>query len=228
VAFDPKGKLWRQRIYPRYKSNRGKRDEAFSIQRARVYEILDTMKVACFDVPTYEADDVIATLVDAARGTCVDTMIVGKDKDLHQLVAERASGGSVLCYDPIDDVWTGSQQVVDKWGFPPDMVPQVQAIIGDSTDCVPGVHGVGIKGATRLLKQYGSLDGILDNMDELSPATRKAFKGTDVPLMLKLVALDKETPLPEEQVDKLRWNSDGKRLAGDIFDALAFKGWTSW
>src|SRR5207249_3188317 len=108
--------------------------------------------------PGYEADDVIATLTRRARAQGWEVVIVSGDKDLMQLV-----DGNIRSYDTMYEKWYGPAEVEEKWGVPPQQVGDLLALTGDKIDNIPGVPGVGEKTAAGLLKEYGSLEAVLQN-----------------------------------------------------------------
>jgi DNA polymerase-1 len=168
VAMDSKGKSFRKELYPDYKANRPPAPPDLEQQMIRVREIAEAWGMAPLEAPGFEADDIIATLVTQARAQGLRVVIVSADKDLLQLV-----GPDVVMYDTMRDKVFGSEETREKLGVDPEQVRDLLALMGDSSDNVPGVPSVGQKTAAKLLAEYGSLDGIYENLEGI---TRKALK----------------------------------------------------
>ena len=168
VAMDSKGKSFRKKLYPDYKANRPPAPPDLEQQMIRVREIAEAWGMAPLEAPGFEADDIIATLVTQARAQGLRVVIVSADKDLLQLV-----GPDVVMYDTMRDKVFGADETREKLGVEPAQVRDLLALMGDSSDNVPGVPSVGQKTAAKLLADYGSLDGIYENLEDI---TRKALK----------------------------------------------------
>jgi len=172
-------------------------------QLPRLREVLEAMGVAIFEKPGWEADDIIGTLAKAARGEGFEVYMVTGDKDFQQLVQD-----GVFLYNPKKDAVQilDSQGVEDSFGVPPEKVCDVLGLMGDTSDNVPGVRGVGPKTAVELVKTYGSLEAALKHAAEVSkPAVREALtRDRDQALLSKrLVTIDTDAPM-EFAVDALR------------------------
>jgi DNA polymerase-1 len=134
----------------------------------RVREVVEAWGMAPIEAPGFEADDIIATLVAQARDKGLRVVIVSADKDLLQLV-----GPDVLMYDTMRNKVFGAEETREKLGVEPGQVRDLLALMGDSSDNVPGVPSVGQKTAAKLLEEYGSFEGIYENLENI---TRKALK----------------------------------------------------
>ncbi len=168
VAMDSRGKSFRKELYPDYKANRPPAPPDLEQQMIRVREIAEAWGMAPLEAPGFEADDIIATLVTQARAQGLRVVIVSADKDLLQLV-----GPDVVMYDTMRDKVFGAEETREKLGVEPEQVRDLLALMGDSSDNVPGVPSVGQKTAAKLLADYGSLDGVYENLEGI---TRKALK----------------------------------------------------
>src|SRR6185295_16367669 len=124
--------------------------------------------IPCLEQPGFEADDIIATYARLACEAEATATIVSSDKDLMQLVND-----CVTMYDTMKDKRIGPAEVVEKFGVGPDKVIEVQALIGDTTDNVPGVPGIGVKTAAQLIEEFGSLEGLLGSLDKIKQPKRK-------------------------------------------------------
>src|SRR5712692_6369892 len=194
VAFDEAGKQARSEIYADYKATRGAPPEDLTPQFPLVRKVLEALRIAAVGFSGYEADDVIATLAQRARQKGWEVVIVSGDKDLMQLVGE-----GIKSYDTMYEKWYGPAEVEEKWGVPPGQVGDLLALTGDKIDNIPGVPGVGEKTAAALLKEFGSLEGILKNAQAVKkPKLRENLLASidKVRLGRQLIALYQDLPLP--------------------------------
>ncbi|HEX9602138.1 MAG TPA: DNA polymerase I [Myxococcales bacterium] len=202
VAFDEEGKQARSEIYADYKATRGPLPEDLSPQFPLVRRVLEALNVPAVGLSGWEADDVIATLARRARSLGWEVVIVTGDKDLLQLV-----DGAVRCYDSMYEKWYGPAEVEEKWGVPPHLVADLLALTGDKIDNVPGIPGVGEKTAAALLKEFGTLEGVLSRAGEIKkPKLREnALANLEtVRRARKLIQLHEELPLPVQLEDLVR------------------------
>lgn len=161
-VFDASRKTFRQDIYPEYKANRTTTPDDLITQSFMVRSAMTSFGVPVLCIPDVEADDVIATLSKQFCTISDATRIITGDKDLMQLVSD-----CVFLYDGMKQREIRTPQVIEKFGVPPHLVIDVQSLMGDSSDNVPGVHGIGPKKASELINQFGSLDGVYDNLDTI-------------------------------------------------------------
>lgn len=162
AAFDMPGPTFRNEIYPAYKANRQEPDVELQAQFPYVRRLIEAMSIRSFGNPRYEADDILATLAKRLSAAGHDVVLVTGDKDLMQCVTEH-----VTLYDPIRDLRVGIPEVIAKFGVPPSEVVDVQALMGDSTDNIPGVKGVGPKTAAVLIQRFHSLENLLAHTAEI-------------------------------------------------------------
>jgi len=163
VASDPRGGSFRRRIYPEYKAGRDAQPEDLTAQLPLVAELCAAFGVPMIEVPDFEADDVIATLVETAPEGA-EVCIVSTDKDLMQLVRP-----GVELLDGIKGKRIDSAAVVARFGVPPEKLLDLRALVGDPSDNIPGVKGIGEKGAAKLIQEFGSLDRLLAEADQVKP-----------------------------------------------------------
>jgi DNA polymerase-1 len=168
VAMDSKGRSFRKDLFEAYKANRPPAPPDLQQQMVRVREMAEAWGMSPIEAPGFEADDVIATLVTQARDKGLRVVIVSADKDLLQLV-----GPDVVMYDTMRNKVFGADETREKLGVEPGQVRDLLALMGDSSDNVPGVPSVGQKTAAKLLADYGSFEGIYENIESI---TRKALK----------------------------------------------------
>ncbi len=184
-------KVFRKAIYPEYKSNRPPPPPDFKPQEQRILQIVKDAGVPLFAKPGFEADDLIATMADQLCDQGFDVYLVSKDKDLRQLLTD-----CIHMYDVQADTVIDIPSLVARLGYGPDRAVDVQTLIGDTIDNVPGIPGVGEKTAVKLLDTYGSIQAILDNIDKLTPKMRENFLAhkDQLPLSRTLVTLRRDVP----------------------------------
>ena len=170
-AMDSKTATFRHEMYKEYKATRNKTPEDLHAQIPWIDEILTDLGIPVLQCDGYEADDIIATVAKKCAQQGKSCRILSGDKDLMQLVTETTQ---ILKPDHAD-VWkvTGPQGVQAEWGVPPEQLLDLLSLYGDSADNIPGVQGVGVKTASKLLEQYKNLDGIYEHIDEIKGAMQK-------------------------------------------------------
>ena len=173
VAFDPKGGNFRNRLFPDYKANRSETPEDIIAAVPHIKEILRAMRIPILEVPNYEADDVIGTISHKAAAQGLDVYMVTPDKDFGQLVTpnvriykQRKGGEGVEIVGPAE--------IKEHYGFDdPRKVIDILALWGDASDNIPGVKGVGEKGAIKLVNEVGTVEEILSHLDKLKGKQRE-------------------------------------------------------
>lgn len=212
VIFDASRKTFRNEIYADYKANRPDAPEDLVPQFPLMREATRALNIPCIEQEGFEADDLIASYARAARAEGMEVVVVSSDKDLMQLVSD---GISLL--DPMKQKPIGDAEVLEKFGVTPDKVIQAQALIGDSSDNVPGVPGIGPKTAAELINEYGSLEGVLANTDKIKQNKRRESLvefADQARISLQLVTLKDDLELPEP-LSSLRLSPpDGAVLGG--------------
>ncbi|HLA85394.1 MAG TPA: DNA polymerase I [Thermoguttaceae bacterium] len=194
AAIDMPGKTFRHAMYDQYKANRPDMPDELKPQMPAIRRVLAAMRVPVLGLASFEADDVLATvarLVDGLGGECY---LVTSDKDCRQLITDRVKLYNVRKNETMD-----RDALVEAWGIEPSQVVDFQALVGDSTDNVPGVPLIGPKIAGELLQKYKTLENVLDHAGELSGKKRKEnlLAGRDVALLSRrLVRLDDNVPAP--------------------------------
>ncbi|MFH0946354.1 MAG: DNA polymerase I [Planctomycetota bacterium] len=214
VAFDPKGKTFRHEMYEPYKATREKTpDELVEIFPA-LRELVEAFAAPIVEVPGFEADDVIATLARAAAKAGNEVYIVTGDKDFLQIVSPRIQLYNILRADT-DVTIQGEQAAREKFGVGPDRVVDVLALMGDSSDNVPGVAGIGPKTAAKLISEYGSLEELYDRLPDISKAglREKLEQHRDMAFLSKrLVTLDLEAPVTFDETSFRYVGPDAEKL----------------
>ena len=210
VIFDAGRETYRNAIYPEYKAHRPPAPEELVPQFPLIREAVKAFNVASIEQDGYEADDLIATYARDVVARGGDVTIVSSDKDLMQLVQP-----GVIMLDGMKTKKIGRDEVIEKFGVPPDKVVDVQSLAGDSVDNVPGVPGIGVKTAAELINQYGDLDTLLARAGEIKQPKRreKLIEFADKARMSReLVRLKQDVPV-EHQVEVLGLqDTDAQRL----------------
>src|SRR5712672_3132032 len=210
VVFDKSEKTFRTEMYPAYKAHRPDPPDDLIPQFAFIREAVRAFDLPCLEQAGFEADDLIATYVRLACEAGATATIVSSDKDLMQLVTD-----CVIMYDTMKDRRIGVPEVVEKCGVPPDKVIEVQALIGDSTDNVPGVPGIGVKTAAQLICEYGDLETLLARAGEIKQEKRRQAlieHAERARLSKQLVTLDANVKLEVPLADLAVHDPDYKRL----------------
>ena len=200
-AIDTKGDTFRNEIDPNYKANRQAPPPELSMQLPVAIEWIDKMGYKTLGMPGYEADDMIATVCHLAREQGHNVRVVSHDKDLYQLIDD----GKIVVVDAIKRKVMDEDACFLKYGVTPKQFIDYQSILGDSADNVPGVKGIGKVGAEKLLKEYGSLDSIYENIESIKGANQK-----------KLL----------ESKDNAYMSKQLVTLRHDVFDEIDFEEYT--
>jgi len=228
VAWDTEAPTFRHEQYAEYKAHRPPFPEELVPQRERVQEIVKLLHIPSLEVPGYEADDIIGTVARRAEADGYEVYCVTPDKDYFQLVTD-----SIRVCRPSKP--TAPEEIVDiegvraRYGVPPSGVIDVLALVGDSSDNVPGVRGIGEKTAIPLIQQYGSIEKLYDHLDEIAkPALRKKLaEGRDSAFMSKeLVTIHTGVPV-EVSYDDLHMDSPDFTGLIRLFDQLGFRTLTA-
>ncbi|HUP44555.1 MAG TPA: DNA polymerase I [Thermoanaerobaculia bacterium] len=219
VAFDEGPSTVREAQFKDYKKDRKPMPDDLSVQIPLVYEVLEGFRIPIIRASEWEADDFIGSLACAARDRGYRVVIATSDKDFFQLVGEGISfyhTGREVLYD--------AKGVEEAFGLPPEKVVDVMAIWGDAIDNIPGVPGIGEKGAKALIQQFGSLDGVYENLDQIKRASQKksleenrdkAFLSRD----LARIQCDLDLDLDFET---LKRQEPDRALLHDVFSRLEF------
>ncbi len=204
-VFDASRQTFRQEIYPEYKQNRSETPADLITQSHLVREGLTAMGIPVLCVPNVEADDVIATLAHRNCTNALQTRIITSDKDLMQLVSD-----CVFLYDGMKQKQIHAEQVIEKFGVTPDKVIDVQSLMGDSSDNVPGVPGIGPKKAAELINEFGDLDNLYANLDKIkNDRTRNLLHDNrnQAYISKQLVTLKRDVDLSGLKLSPFRFNT---------------------
>ena len=225
------GESFRHQQYPAYKATREKLDEQlqqdFDRSVERIKEILGAFRVPVLGVEGYEADDVIGTLAERAAGHDLQTVIVSGDKDFYQLIGPRVAllnpgrGGPAA----VEEQWVDPSNASERLGVPPERVVDYLALVGDSSDNIPGVKGVGEKTALELLSAHGDLDTILARAAELpgKRAREALLQHADLArLSRELVTIRRDAPIALD-LEQLRVRAPDVARLTELFTELEFR-----
>jgi DNA polymerase I len=222
-VFDLSEHTFRTEMYPDYKAHRPDPPDDLRPQFPLIRHAVQAFDLPCLEQKGFEADDLIATYVRQASEAGATATIVSSDKDLMQLVSDR-----VVMFDTMKDRKIGRTEVIEKFGVPPEKVIEVQALIGDSTDNVPGVPGIGVKTAAQLIGEYGDLETLLKRAAEIKQEKRRQalIENADAArLSKKLVTLDDRVKLDVPIGDLAVHEPDYKQLIA-FLKAMEFNALT--
>ena len=216
-AFDLPEQTFRSAIYAEYKANRSEMPDDLRPQIGFVHEILDAMNIPGLAQPGFEADDVMATaarMIVEQNGNCV---VVTSDKDCRQLINDHVS-----IFNLRKGIFYTAENLLADWGIRPDQVIDFQSLVGDSTDNIPGVAKVGPKTATELLQQFGTLEGIYENIEKITGKKKEyLLVGKESAfLSRRLVALKNDVPI---QVDWTPYSGFNAEKLRALFQRFGFK-----
>ncbi|MEK9743384.1 MAG: DNA polymerase I [Gammaproteobacteria bacterium] len=223
VVFDAPGKTFRDRLYKEYKANRPPMPDDLRSQIEKVHAVIKALGLPLLSISDVEADDVIGTLARAASKHDMEAFIVSGDKDLAQLV-----GPGVTMCDSMKDVIYDEQGVQEKFGVPPDRIIDFLALVGDTSDNIPGVPKVGPKTAARWLMDYGSLDALVEQADSVSGKVGENLRASldQLALSRELATIKCDVPL-EHGPDALMVSAPDDEALRKLYADLEFKTWLS-
>lgn len=223
TSFDV-GRTFRHEQYEAYKAHRAEMPEDLRLQVGRIREVLEALGIPICTMEGYEADDVLGSLAAKAQKAGLDTIIVTGDSDTFQLIGPgvrvlvpRRTFGDVTLYD--------EEAITERYGLSPAQLVDLKALMGDSSDNIPGVSGVGEKTATKLLQEYGSIEGVYDHLDEVSSARyREALgQGRDDALLSKHLATIVRDLDVAMELEKSRWGAFDRNRVLDLLRELGFR-----
>ncbi|MFO7893440.1 MAG: DNA polymerase I [Longimicrobiales bacterium] len=218
----------RTEIYPEYKATREKMPDELRASLPRIRELVEAFRIPVLELEDYEADDVIGTMARLAADAGVETVIVSGDKDFYQLIDDHVKllnpgrGGQ----STVDEEWVGPANASERLGVAPEHVQDYLALIGDSSDNIPGAKGIGPKTAVKLIDQYGGVDEILAHADEVSgKRAREALQEyrDEILLSKQLVTIMEDLPV-ELDLEALEVTGPDRDRLKELFATLEFHG----
>ncbi len=219
VAFDEKGPTLRHEEFKAYKAQRPPMPDGMKAQIPYIHRVVEALNIPAVKQVGYEADDLIGTLARQAEHAGYDVVIVTGDKDMLQLLTPH-----VRIYDPVKDKWSGDAECVAKFGVEPGRVVEVMGLMGDASDNIPGVKGIGEKTAVKLIAQFGTIEELLRRLDEVTPARIKALlteQAENARLSRKLATIDTQSPV-EFHPDSYRIKPPHDEQLTDLLRELEF------
>ena len=210
VAFDSRGPVFRHEMYPAYKANRPPMPEDLAIQIPAIKDFVRACNIPLFEETGVEADDIIASAARFLAAQGFRVIIVSGDKDLLQLVNDQ-----VVMWDPMRDTIFDADQIRKKYNVGPEQLLDFFSLIGDSSDNIPGVAGIGPKTAEKLINEYGSLEGVYAHLDGMKASKMKERLAGDREkafLSRQLITLKMDVEIPEDLSDYLLGQADEAQL----------------
>ena len=199
VAFDEKGPTLRHAEFKAYKAQRPPMPEGMSAQIPYIHRVVDALNIPAVRQAGYEADDLIGTLAHQAEQAGFDVVIVTGDKDMFQLLTPH-----VRIYDPVKDKWLGEAECRERFGVEPARVVEIMGLMGDATDNIPGVKGIGEKTAMKLIAQFGTIEELLRRVEEVTPPRIKALlieQAENARLSRRLATIQLDSPVAFDACD---------------------------
>ena len=221
VIFDAPGKTFRNDMYPEYKANRASMPDELREQIKPLHQLIKAMGLPLVMEPGVEADDVIGTLAKQAEEEDLNVVISTGDKDIAQLVTNKTS-----LINTMNNQWLDEEGVKEKFGVPPDRIIDYLALMGDTSDNIPGVPKVGPKTAAKWLNAYGSLDEIIARADEVKGKVGESLRDhlDAIPLSKELVTIKCDVPLDKAPADLIRTQPDTETLK-EMVSHYEFNSW---
>ena len=170
VVFDEPGPTHRHEAFKEYKAQRPPMPQGMSAQIPYIHRVVEALSVPVIRQAGYEADDLIGTLARKGGGEGLDVVIVTSDKDMFQLLTPKTR-----IYDPVKDKWFSEADSLVRFGVEPARVVEIMGLMGDTSDNIPGVKGIGEKTAVKLITQFGTIDELLRRVEEVTPAKTKTL-----------------------------------------------------
>lgn len=220
IAFDVKGPSFRHELFTEYKAERPPMPDTLSLQVPYIKQVVEAFNIPVIEKEGFEADDVIATIVKRFEGNGLRVALVTSDKDMYQLVDENT-----FILDYINDKEYGPAEVAQKFGVGPQLIRDYLGLAGDSSDNIPGVPGVGPKTACKLLNEYGSIEGVFQNVEGISKEKLKENLKTykdQAFLSRELATLHPQVPV-EFKLEDFEYRGPDYALLEPLLNELDFK-----
>jgi DNA polymerase-1 len=218
MVLDSPGPTFRHEIYPEYKANRPPMPEDLVVQMPRIDDLIKAFNVPSIRIQGVEADDIIATLASKYAENVDRVVIISSDKDLMQLVTDK-----VVMLDTMKDRWVDEKAVFEKFGVKPSQVVQVQALMGDSSDNIPGLPGVGPKTAGKLIEKFGTVENLLRRHSEVGGkiGDKLPEQAEELHTSLSLVKLRDDVPV-STTLDDFSLSGFDTEAVRELFEELEF------
>ncbi len=216
ICFDSKEKTFRKALFDDYKKQRPKMPDELSVQINPTKEIINAFGINYLEIPGFEADDIIATLTIKFKKD-YEIVIVTQDKDLFQLVEDN-----VYIFDPVKNATYDYKKTVEKFGVLPNQISDLLALIGDASDGIPGINGIGPKTAAKLLHDYTNIEGIIQNKNKLPDKLKEHLDEETLKLYKSLTTLDKNIDI-NISIDSIKRNVPDTKTLKKLFEIYNFK-----
>jgi DNA polymerase-1 len=220
IVLDSPEPTERHRIYKEYKAQRPETPIDLIAQIPHMKKVIGAFNISSFEIPGYEADDILCTMAKKAAAEGVEVYILSGDKDMMQVV-----GDGIKIYDPMKEIIIDQAAVVERFGVPPERVAEIMALTGDAIDNIPGVKGIGEKTAKDLIASVGSLDELLAHPDKIkNERIRKMIsESLDIVRLSKTLAtIDFDLPVEVNMRDLVTRGPDWPALL-NIFSEFELK-----
>jgi DNA polymerase-1 len=226
IVFDAPGRTFRDDLYKEYKGTRQPMPEELSAQIPHIKKLPGHYRVKVIEQEGVEADDVIGTLATRALAAGVDVVVVTGDKDLMQLVtkqADDAKAAGIALFDDMKDRHIGINEVREKFGVGPERVTDIQALIGDTSDNIPGVHGIGEKTAAKLVAEHGPIEQLYAKLPEIPERIRKMLEADreNAFLSKRLATIKRDVDLPFA-LEEFRPGEPDRAALAAFFEQMEF------
>ncbi|MCE7978650.1 MAG: DNA polymerase I [Nitrospira sp. NTP1] len=193
VVFDEKGPTHRHEAFKEYKAQRPPMPQGMSAQVPYIHRVVEALSLPVIRQAGYEADDLIGTLARKGEGEGLDVVIVTSDKDMFQLLTPKTR-----IYDPVKDKWFSEADSQVRFGVEPARVVEIMGLMGDTSDNIPGVKGIGEKTAVKLITQFGTIEELLRRVEEVTPAKTKSLlleQGDNARMSRQLATIQVDCPI---------------------------------
>ena len=218
IVFDGRGKNHRHELYPEYKANRPPAPEELKYQMPIMRDLAVSLGFPILERPNTEADDIIATVATKLASQGEKVIVVSSDKDLMQLIGEH-----IQMYDPLKGKYIDAAVVHEKFGLGPEKVRDALALIGDSSDNIPGAPGIGPKTAAELIEQFGSLEGIFAGVANIKQDKRRAIiQDNEAQIRLSWDLVGLKYDIEVENNGTLNWHSPDRVILSRFFAQYGF------
>jgi DNA polymerase-1 len=226
AAFDTPEKTFREEEYEEYKIHRPPAPNELVYQIINAQRVFEVFNIQIFAVPGFEADDIIGTIAEKFKNLPdLKIVILSGDNDVLQLVEDNKVLAQIIKTGITETILYDALAVEKKYGLKPSVLPDYKGLIGDSSDNIPGIKGIGSKTATVLLKDFGNIEGIYSNLDIVNKKIRKKIDGKKEEALFskKLATIRRDVPLDLENIEELRIGELDKDTIQKYFEKLGFK-----
>ncbi|MGI9534715.1 MAG: 5'-3' exonuclease, partial [Thermodesulfobacteriota bacterium] len=219
VAFDTKARTFRSDIYPLYKANRDVPPDDLIPQFDKIHEIVDAFAIPIIMVEGFEADDLMGTIAKKNENKNIEIVLVTGDKDFCQLVSDK-----IKILDTMKNKITDQEEVVKKFGVGPEKVIDVLALAGDQVDNIPGVRGIGEKTASKLISEFGSIEDVYQQLNQLKGKQKERLEeNRDEAFLSKQLVTIKTDVEIDSDYERFLYKGFNNEKLSMLFDEFEFK-----